>query len=35
MTGTVLQGSVAINDTVELPQLKVQRPVKSMQMFKR
>jgi hypothetical protein len=26
---------VSVNDTVELPVLKLQRPVKSMQMFRR
>ncbi|KAG2430703.1 hypothetical protein HYH02_013699 [Chlamydomonas schloesseri] len=34
LTGTVLQGSVAVNDVIELPALKQTRPVKSMQMFK-
>lgn len=33
MTGTVLQGSVAINDTVEIPSLNISKKVKSMQMF--
>lgn len=34
MTGTVLQGAVAINDVVEIPSLKVTKKVKSMQMFR-
>lgn len=34
-TGTLLQGCVAVNDTVELPQLGEQRKVKSIQMFKK
>ena len=29
------QGSVAVGDTVELPALKLQRPVRSMQAFRR
>ncbi|KAH8271555.1 hypothetical protein KR018_006816 [Drosophila ironensis] len=33
-TGTLLQGKVQVNDTVELPALKEQRKVKSMQMFR-
>lgn len=33
MTGTVLQGAVSINDSIEIPALKVTRKVKSMQMF--
>ena len=35
LTGTVLRGSVALNQTVELPALKLQRKVKSLQMFHR
>ncbi|XP_063071281.1 selenocysteine-specific elongation factor [Engraulis encrasicolus] len=35
MTGTILQGAVRINDTVEIPALKVTKKVKSMQMFRR
>eukprot|EP00898_Chlorokybus_atmophyticus_P005046 jgi/Chlat1/5542/Chrsp369S00410 len=35
LTGTVLQGAVAVNQTIELPMLKLQRKVKSMQMFRR
>ncbi|KAJ8257885.1 hypothetical protein GJAV_G00190780 [Gymnothorax javanicus] len=34
MTGTVLQGALSLNDTVEIPALKVTRKVKSMQMFR-
>ncbi|KAK3861416.1 hypothetical protein Pcinc_032609 [Petrolisthes cinctipes] len=34
MTGTVLQGTVSVNDTVEIPALKVTKKVKSMQMFR-
>ncbi|XP_040263337.1 selenocysteine-specific elongation factor [Bufo bufo] len=33
MTGTVLSGSVSLNDNVEIPALKVSKKVKSMQMF--
>ncbi|CAI5998752.1 unnamed protein product [Closterium sp. NIES-64] len=35
MTGTVLRGHVAVNDSLELPLLKLQKKVKSMQMFHR
>ncbi|KAI9522946.1 hypothetical protein NQZ68_032509 [Dissostichus eleginoides] len=35
MTGTILQGSLAINDTVEIPALKVTKKIKSVQMFRR
>ncbi|XP_037080499.1 selenocysteine-specific elongation factor-like [Pollicipes pollicipes] len=35
MTGTVLQGSLAVNQTVEIPALKVTKKVKSLQMFRR
>ncbi|XP_061407807.1 selenocysteine-specific elongation factor [Lethenteron reissneri] len=35
MTGTVLSGSVSVNDTVEIPALKVTKKVKSMQMFRK
>ncbi|KAM6928351.1 selenocysteine-specific elongation factor isoform 1-T1 [Xenentodon cancila] len=35
MTGTVLQGSLAINDTVEIPVLKVTKKIKSVQMFRK
>jgi selenocysteine-specific elongation factor len=34
MTGTVLKGSVSVNDNVEIPSLKVVKKVKSMQMFR-
>ncbi|XP_043934469.1 selenocysteine-specific elongation factor [Protopterus annectens] len=33
MTGTILSGSVSINDSVEIPALKVTKKIKSMQMF--
>lgn len=35
LTGTVLAGTVSINSTIELPELQVQKKVKSMQMFKK
>lgn len=35
VTGTVLSGAVEVNQTVEIPDLKVQKKVKSMQMFKK
>ena len=35
MTGTVLQGSIAINDNVEIPSLGIEKKVKSMQMFRK
>ncbi|XP_065844558.1 selenocysteine-specific elongation factor-like [Oscarella lobularis] len=35
MTGTVLNGSVSVNDVVEIPAVKVTKKVKSMQMFHR
>lgn len=35
MTGTILQGSLAINDTLEIPALKVTKKVKSVQMFRK
>ncbi|RDD39170.1 Selenocysteine-specific elongation factor [Trichoplax sp. H2] len=35
MTGTVLSGSIGINDTIEIPELKIQKKVKSMQIFKK
>uniref|UniRef100_K3WNJ5 Elongation factor Tu, chloroplastic n=1 Tax=Globisporangium ultimum (strain ATCC 200006 / CBS 805.95 / DAOM BR144) TaxID=431595 RepID=K3WNJ5_GLOUD len=34
LTGTVLSGSVKVNDEVEIPSLQVVKKVKSMQMFK-
>lgn len=35
MTGTVIQGSVSISDTIEIPVAKITRKVKSIQMFKK
>lgn len=35
MTGTILQGALSINDTVEIPTLKVTKKVKSIQMFRK
>lgn len=35
LTGTVLSGSCRINDSIELPELRVEKKVKSMQMFKK
>lgn len=35
LTGTVTQGAVRLNDTIEIPSLKVTKKVKSMQMFKK
>lgn len=32
--GTVMRGGVRVGDTIELPELKAQKKVKSMQMFK-
>jgi selenocysteine-specific elongation factor len=34
MTGTVLSGSISLNDVIEIPSLKITKKVKSMQMFK-
>jgi selenocysteine-specific elongation factor len=34
-TGTVLSGTLALNQVIEFPELKVERKVKSIQMFKR
>uniref|UniRef100_A0A182STV8 Tr-type G domain-containing protein n=1 Tax=Anopheles maculatus TaxID=74869 RepID=A0A182STV8_9DIPT len=34
-TGTVLQGALSVNDEVEIPKLKLQRKVKSIQMFRK
>uniref|UniRef100_A0A182RDF9 Selenocysteine-specific elongation factor n=1 Tax=Anopheles funestus TaxID=62324 RepID=A0A182RDF9_ANOFN len=34
-TGTVLQGKLSVNDEVEIPKLKLQRKVKSIQMFRK
>ena len=35
MTGTVLQGTISINDNVEIPSLGITKKVKSMQMFRK
>lgn len=35
MTGTILQGSLVINDNVEIPALKVTKKIKSVQMFRK
>ncbi|XP_062924313.1 selenocysteine-specific elongation factor [Mobula hypostoma] len=35
MTGTILSGSVSVNDSVEIPALKITRKVKSIQMFRK
>lgn len=35
MTGTILQGALSLNDTVEIPALKVTKKVKSIQMFRK
>ncbi|XP_050412179.1 selenocysteine-specific elongation factor [Patella vulgata] len=35
MTGTCLQGSISINDTLEIPSLSVQKKIKSIQIFKK
>jgi selenocysteine-specific elongation factor len=35
LTGTVLNGSIKVNDVVEFPSLSLERKIKSMQMFKR
>ncbi|XP_028302570.1 selenocysteine-specific elongation factor [Gouania willdenowi] len=35
MTGTILQGSLSLNDTVEIPALKVTKKIKSVQMFRK
>jgi selenocysteine-specific elongation factor len=35
MTGTVLSGMVKVGDTIELPNLKQEKKVKSMQMFRK
>lgn len=34
MTGTILSGSLKVNDTIEIPSMKITKKVKSMQMFK-
>lgn len=33
LTGTCLSGTIAVNETVEFPALKLERKIKSMQMF--
>ncbi|CAG2119014.1 unnamed protein product, partial [Medioppia subpectinata] len=33
LTGTIIQGSIAVNDNIEIPSLKTIKKVKSMQMF--
>jgi selenocysteine-specific elongation factor len=35
LTGTVLQGTIKVNDDIQLPELKVTKKVKSMQIFKK
>lgn len=35
LTGTVLSGQCKVGDTVEIPNMKLEKKVKSMQMFKR
>lgn len=35
LTGTILQGNIKINDSIEIPALKTQRKIKTMQMFKK
>ncbi|KAL7051645.1 hypothetical protein ACKWTF_004547 [Chironomus riparius] len=35
LSGTVLQGSIKINDNIQIPSLKIDRKIKSMQMFKK
>ena len=35
LTGTVLSGAAKVNDTLELPELRQERKIKSIQMFKR
>jgi selenocysteine-specific elongation factor len=35
MTGTVLGGQVKVSDTIEIPILKQEKKVKSMQMFRK
>lgn len=35
LTGTVLSGTMRVGDTIEIPALKVQKKVKSMQVFKK
>ena len=35
MTGTVISGKVSVNQTIEIPKLKIEKKIKSMQMFHR
>jgi selenocysteine-specific elongation factor len=35
MTGTVLGGQVKVGDNIEIPNLRVEKKVKSMQMFRK
>ena len=35
MTGTVLQGTIKVGDTIEIPSLGVSKKVKSIQMFRK
>ena len=35
MTGTILSGQVKIGDTIEIPNLKLEKKIKSMQMFRK
>ena len=35
MTGTILSGQVKIGDTIEIANLKLEKKVKSMQMFRK
>lgn len=35
MTGTVISGTASVNDNVELPSMKVNKKIKSMQMFRK
>lgn len=35
VTGTIIQGSVRVNDTIEISNLKIEKKIKSMQMFKK
>mmetsp|Transcript_17826 Transcript_17826/g.17063 ORF Transcript_17826/g.17063 Transcript_17826/m.17063 type:complete len:86 (+) Transcript_17826:492-749(+) len=35
LTGTILKGAIKVGDTVELPAHKIQKKVKSMQMFRK
>jgi selenocysteine-specific elongation factor len=35
VTGTVIEGSIKVSDTVEFPQINEQKQIKSIQMFKK